>query len=178
MLHLLDRIHTIEPVLSQHMSKDGADVVFDASVDASGGDQYWEFRPSSGLHVVTRLLVTVRDTGTFDAEDYGNRIELTNGITAERVQGAGGGADVLQTFTDLAIKNNVAWATYSHDLAHYSFGTGDEFITVRWSFFKSGTDGIKIDSNLNQALRITINDDFTGLEGHFFVVQGRTAGSQ
>lgn len=53
------------------------------------------------------------------------------------------------------------------DVAHHSFGIGDESLSVRWSFYKAGYPVI-----LDAAKYLACNDDMSGLEEHYFMIQG------
>ena len=117
---------------------------------------------------IERLIVMIQDTGAFDAEKYGNGITLTNGI---RVYVRDITDAVIEELTMFPILSSGDWAGHCHDLNHFTFGTGDEIATVRWTFAKSGAP-VTIDFSKGQYLEALLNDDFTGLVKHRFGVQG------
>lgn len=167
-----------EPIFVAHMSKDADGSTFGAAVDASGAPQYWVYRPTSGIHVVARMVVYYQDAGAFDAAKYGNNITLTNGVQIQKVQGSGSGATVSTNFTDDPVITNSDWSGYCYDTDVKTWGVGDEVLVCRWSFWKTGRPGVRLDASKNQALRVVLNDDFTGLTQQRFVAWGYTTGDQ
>jgi len=116
---------------------------------------------------VHRLIVHLQDTGAFVAENYGSiGSALTNGITVEVLDAAGA---VINTLTDVTVKNNADWGRYCYDVANVAFGAGDDFMQVRWSFDKAGAP---IRLKVGEQLSVTLNDDLGALVAHSFVVQG------
>lgn len=117
---------------------------------------------------VTRMIVYVQDTGSFDSGSYGNGIDLANGIRVYHKNAAG---ELLEELTAFAVKSSGDWAGQCHDLNHFNFGSGDEFITVRWTFAKSGFP-IKLKLHADEYIEVELNDDFRGLTKHYFKVDG------
>ena len=117
---------------------------------------------------IRRMIVKVQDDGTFDAELYGNGITLTNGI---RMYHRNKTNDILEEITAFPIKSTGDWAGHCYDVNHFTFGTGDEIISVRWTFANSGLDLI-VNFAEGEYIEILLNDDFTGLVEHKFQVQG------
>jgi hypothetical protein len=156
----------------KHLSLDGADSVFYANVDGSGTPQLFEARPASPV-VVARLLVVVGDNANLTPEDYGGVAgPLANGITIQKVQGVGAGADVVDELTDLPIQRLVDWTSYSYDGSVDDFGSGDNYYRVRWSFNKFDGQGIYLRPDKQEALRISIRDNLSGLTLHRFTAEG------
>jgi hypothetical protein len=125
-------------------------------------------QPTAGqIMRIERMLVYIQDTGTFDSGGYGNGTALTTGITV-RLNGDGG----VQDLTDgVPIKTNGHWARLCYDADHNGYGTGDEYLAVRWTFSKAGAP-LRLDGDTNDRLEIVLNDDFSGLTEHYFLVQG------
>ncbi len=116
---------------------------------------------------LARMLITVRDSGAFDAEEYGNGIALTNGITVTIHHDEHG---ELYDLTDgEPIKSNTDWGTRCYDVDVKTWGTGDEVLLGRWTFEKAGEPLVL---NAPRSLRVNLNDNLSGLVGHYFVVQG------
>lgn len=126
-------------------------------------------QPAAGRVIyVARIIVTIEDTSGFQAEEYGNLgAALTNGITLQRsING------VLDTnFTPVSVKTNAQWGSYCYDVDLKTWGTGNEFLLVRWTLERSGV-GVVLDGNNLESLDIIVNDNLTGLITHHFVVQG------
>ena len=116
---------------------------------------------------VKRLIVLIRDSGTFDAAKYGNNITLTVGLTFYVEDTA-----TQQTFTltPLPIVANVDWGRYCYDAAVKTWGTGDEFLLVRWTLAKSLDPGLILEAGTK--LVLAVNDDFSGLVDHTVMAQG------
>lgn len=123
-----------------------------------------------GPLTITRMIVSVEDTGGMQAEEYGNLgTALTNGITIDI--DSGGLDNELVDLTDgEPIKTNAGWGQLCYDVDLKSWGAGDDLLVVRWTFDKSGAP-IKLGDD--DRLEITLNDDFSGLIGHYFLVQGQ-----
>ena len=120
---------------------------------------------------VTRLIVYIRDTGTLDADSYGNGIVLTNGIKFQLVRFAGLSNETILWGGDagLPVLSNSHWKRICHDEIHSSFGTGDESVTYRYTFTRD-TNGspIRLDDANKDEIQIILEDDFSGLVEHYF----------
>jgi len=114
---------------------------------------------------LARLIVYAEDTGGMDNGSYGNGITLTNGIRVILTK------DGVDTDLDggLAIKSNGQWKRLCYDEHIDSAGSGNDSMAVRWTFTKAGQE-LKISGS--DKLRVILNDDFTGLIDHTFLVQG------
>ncbi len=152
----------------------------DATGDYSaGGLGLTEFaiKPGAGEHFhITRLIVTIADSGSFDSGAYGNNVTLTNRILVQKRTGSPHGASSLvQDLTDSApIMTNTGWAAYCYDVTVFSFGQGDEVLSARWTFTRAGVT-IELDGDNGDYLAVVLNDDLEGLEGHAFQFQGLDA---
>jgi hypothetical protein len=116
------------------------------------------------------MLVSYADTKNWSSALYGQNIVLTNGITVDVQDDTG----VLYSLTDAnkPILSNGEWGGYCHDFSLHAFGIGDDWASVRWTFSKSGKP-ITLRGEYNERLVVTLNDDFTGLSVHHFLVQGK-----
>ena len=163
-------------IVTQLMSLDGDGATFDANVDGSATAQYFEYRAPAGEVVqLTRLLVYVADGGIWSSADYGGVSTLANGITMEVVDGTGVSATEVFSLTDgKSIMNTIDWGIYSYDVQHIQFNSGDDHFLCRWTFSKAGAN-IRLYDDV--ALRVTINDDLTGLSEHTFTIQGTIEGT-
>ncbi len=140
-----------------------------ANVNGSVTPVPYYFQPSLNGIVdldVYRLIVMIEDTGALAADNYGALGTLTNGIRVQHVSG--------NTTTNLdgglAIKSHAHWARLCYDMAEHTFGSGANFVVVRWTFERAG---IPLHIENTDQLKVTINDDLTGLEDHHFMIQGR-----
>lgn len=161
------------------MSQNGASSVFDATGDYSGegNEVYWEFRPTSGIWTVCQLHVHIGDSGVFDADKYGNNVTISNGVIITKVTGTGSSAtrDYCITDPDELITDNTEWTHYvgPGNSKLDSFGSGNNFLIAKWDFLLY-SDGVVLNGNKGQALRIALNDNFSDLTEHKFLCFGHT----
>ncbi len=78
---------------------------------------------------IERMIICVRDTGAFDAEDYGNGIALTNGVRI-LIHDDAQNQDVYLD-GGIAVVNNAGWGGLCYDVDVKTWGTGDEIMLVR-----------------------------------------------
>ncbi len=137
--------------------------------DHSGGATTFKIAPGPGeVFRLSRMIGYVEDGGSFDSGLYGNGITLTNGIQIEHDH-VDGTVDML---AGLPILTTGGWAAQCHDVTPpNNFGSGNEFISIRWTFNKTG-QYTRLDGDLGQELRMILHDDFSNLEAHRFQVQG------
>ena len=73
--------------------------------------------------------------------------------------------------TAYPVKTNPDWGSYCYDASVSKYGTGIEQLLVRWTFNKLGRP-IILDGDKSEEMGLILNDDFSGLEGHYFNMQG------
>ncbi len=118
---------------------------------------------------MVRMLVQVRDAGALSAADYGNiNGGLTNGVTAHIVNGSNATETNL---TEVPIQTNADWGRQCYDSVDASFGAGNNFILVRWTFEKAGKQ-IALRGAQGDRLEVRFADDLSDLTGHYFLAQG------
>lgn len=135
---------------------------------AGAAEEFYIQPPSDEIYIINRMIIHIRDTTVPDAATYGNGITLTNGITVKVKSGT---TDILDITDGIPIKSNAEWGTRGYDVDLKNWGTGDEFIQARWSFFKAGHP-IILNGLHGHKLVVTVNDDLSGLNEHLFNVQG------
>lgn len=126
-------------------------------------------RPPSGkTFTVARVLLSIKDTAGFQQQEYGNLgSALSNGleIIVENTRG--------EQFSDLTaglpITTNGDWARQCYDVDVKTWGSGNEMLVGRYTFAKHGAP-IRLKND--DQLRITFNDNFTGLISHHFLFEG------
>jgi hypothetical protein len=134
---------------------------------ATPTDFYVKALPGERL-VISRVVVHVVDSGTFDSGSYGNGIVLTNGIKLVLNRASDGERDLTMGFP---IKTNIDWARFCHDVLLSSFGIGNEGLSARWSFWKYGQRyGIVLEEG--DLIGFRLNDDFSGLVEHTMFFEG------
>jgi len=133
---------------------------------ASAAEEFKIDCPEGQLMEVARMLVQIRDTGAMAAEEYGAIAELTNGVTLKIFDGS----DSVVDLTDgVPITTNAGWGRLCYDVDVKTWSTGDEVLLARLTFSKFGQP---ICLRPGHSLRVTLNDDLTGLGEHYFTVQG------
>ncbi|NIP35080.1 MAG: hypothetical protein GWN97_09810 [Thermoplasmata archaeon] len=69
------------------------------------------------------------------------------------------------------VKDVASWGRFCFDVADHTFGTGDNFVQVRWTFSKAG---VPIKLVPGESINFIINDNLSTLVAHTFAVQGYT----
>lgn len=134
--------------------------------DYSTPDEFYISGPSSGRMVLERMIIHVRDGSGFSAEKYGGLTALTNGLSVAVVTEG----ETVDLTDGVPVKTNAAWGRLCYDLAFHITGAGDDFMSVRWTFSRSGKPIVL--KSATDKLGVTLNDDMTGLVEHYFMVQG------
>jgi len=132
--------------------------------------------PSAGqVMQINRMLLFVRDNAAFaSSEDYGGGGALDPGISLGVYSTQDGVADQLSyLLTDVnhTIKTNADWGAYCYDLALVDWGTGDEMITARWTFAKSGKP-VYLSGDKGESLAAVVAGTCSHLVDHHLLVQG------
>ena len=139
-----------------------------ANGDYSSGVERFIWTPlTDRIAHIARMLITLEDTGAFDAAKYGNNIVLTNGITVH-VRNVANDSQV-HNLTAGPVLNNSDWGARAFDSQVNSWGVGNEILAVRWTFSRAGSPIVLDDS---MYLSVDLHDDFTGLVNHRFLIQG------
>jgi hypothetical protein len=158
------------PIISRHLSNDGtATGTKNANGNYATPTRFY-IQPAAGeIFVITRLIVAIYDTGGMQTQEYGNLGgPLANGVT---VQLATNGVQTKDLCDGVPVKYNGDWARMCHDADVKSWGAGNDHNTIRWTFARSGTD-VVLDGDSLESLDVVLNDDFTGLISHYFLIQG------
>ena len=124
------------------------------------------------VYGIWRLIIQIWDERNFNADNYGSMSgPLINGVRLQMVDDSGPFADLIG---GAAVKANAHWGQVCYDVVPVSYGTGDDFLTVRWDFSLSGRPLI-LKGDANERIEITLQDDLTALNGHTFMFQGLKA---
>jgi hypothetical protein len=113
------------------------------------------------------LSTHIQDGGTFDPAKYGVLAALTNGVILSIYDEF----DVEKLrITENPIKDNGEWFHYGQ--TDFGAAGAGGMISHTLIDLAGGTDdGLRLYPG--QSLRITLNDNFTGLDAHDFLVHGR-----
>lgn len=159
-----------DPIFAQFMHIEGDSTVIDAIGNYSDAVTTFIIKPPAGtVFYITKMLVSYKDTGSFDTEDYGNGINLTNGLSFwYRIDGV----NVSPAFEPpFYVTSNSDWATLCPDTRVDTYGSGNEQLNARFIFTQSGKF-LKLDGNKGEEFVLYLNDDFTGLLSHKFLFKG------
>lgn len=117
---------------------------------------------------IFRLLTQIEVAANTAADLYGDQAALANGIQVLKLNADN---SINRNYTnDETIKSNAWWSRYCYDVNYVTFpGAGNNFIDVRWTFARGGAP-IKL--RKGETFVIRLSDDFSGLVGHFFNLQG------
>lgn len=145
-----------------------------ASVNGAVTSQEFKLIPATYGYTsmkLERMLIQIEDNAVFTSSGYGGLSALTNGIHIYH------SADNGDTETHIdamrPIKSAAHWARLCYDFSIHSFGSGNNFATVRWTFAKTGAP---LCLGSGDELVVEINDDLSTLVDHSFIVQGIGAG--
>lgn len=172
---LLDTINSIyHPNLAPEMLRvdqflstngDGTGTT-NANGDYSTPDDFYIEPPAGDEYEIARLIVTIEDDGNLRAERYTVEAALSNGISViAKINGT------EYDMTPIAILNHIGWANYCHDLRHFDYGSGNNFINVRWTFSKADCS-LVLHGNQEDQLIVRLRDDLSNLVSHRFLAQG------
>ena len=163
--------------LSQFLTTTGdPEGVSEAIGDYSGSEVSFYIEPAVGeKYYIDRLLVYIEDVGAFNSGKYGKDVVVTRGVHIHDTVGG-----VLQDLTPHPIMTNSNWGQYCYDISLHSFGGGqvNGVMVVRWTFSKALPPGLDaLEANMlvlhaGDKLEIKLNDDFSDLVAHRFIVQG------
>ncbi len=124
--------------------------------------------PNRHFHI-NRMLVQIEDAGAFATNGYGAIAAgvITNGV---KVQLVNENEELMVDFTDgVFIKSNNDWARACYDVKLENWATGNGAIHVRWTFRNAGYP-IRVDKGHH--FEVVLNDNFTALVSHYFMVEG------
>ena len=143
---------------------------FSNASGATGKTRFYIQPPEDEKYFLERMLVVIRDAQGISVEKYGAIAGgLTNGI---RLDIRSQGKIVDDPLGGQTIQTNVDWARYSGvDVEDKTWGTGDDFISVRWTW-GAGAGPVELDGRSAMRLTVTCEDDMSGLVSQTMFVQG------
>jgi hypothetical protein len=146
----------------------------DASVNGVVTPQHFYIAPAADeKFALYRLLVVIEYSGVPAADKYGSIATLANGVSLDIRSGSNPAtANVLLDLMDgTDVQSNIDWTRHCYDVTDHSFGAGNNYTAVRWTFANSGRPIVLRGHNKNM-LCVTVNDDLSTLVSHEFQVQG------
>ena len=141
----------------------------DLNVDGSTTPVIFKIVPTHGeILYLSRLLWYLRDTGSLDSGGFGNGPELTNGIDFGFYYDVGLPSEGRYPSQLEPITTNGGWAKYcGPDVVPLTFGSGDEILSCRYSFYKDvGLEKQEMPWLAHDRLEefwLIVQDDLTGI---------------
>ena len=123
---------------------------------------------SQKLHIF-RMVVYIEDAGKFVSDKYGYDLALVNGVHVT-VRDADD-TELKHLDGAVPVLTNAQWGGLCYDTRVDQYGTGSAngSLVVRWTFANTGK---LVSLSSGQYFSVELNDDFTGLIDHTFMVQG------
>ena len=166
---------------SDHLTDDGlvADGTNDnMNVDGSSTPvPFYRGPPVGETWAIHRMIVLIEDNANFTADGYGGVATLTNGIDFSIFTGGVAGTETEDLLDGDPVNSVADWASNCYDMAEHTFGSGNNFIVIRWTFTKMGRPLI-LQGDVNDIICLVINDDLTGLVKHQAHIQGHQIGGK
>ena len=106
------------------------------------------------------MIWFLADGGTWTAATFGSIAALTNGVDFEVERNSVVTDDLLD---GSPIKANAHFAQFCYDRRYDSLGSGETFLTARWSFNKYSPHGIGLSGDNSDILRFRVNDALTNV---------------
>ena len=140
-----------------------------ANGNYAGGATTWYIQPPANQTIlISALQVQITDTGIINGLNYGGLATLTNGINFRSVINAAP--------SQLTVGNNVftngQLAAISSKFEFHSLGANAFIITAQIGFFSQLGVPVVLEGRFNDRIEVVLNDNFTGLDAHRFVVFG------
>lgn len=124
--------------------------------------------PGTSNYIISRLVVEIEAVGTFTGTLYGGQV-ITNGVAIKKQDDTG----ELIDFTDgVSITTNAGWARFCYDETITGY-TGNNYIRVDCDLSRSGSL-LRLNGSSDEHFDVLLNDDFSGLISHRFIVYGFT----
>ena len=141
-----------------------------ANVNGSVTPQVFKCIPPAGHQMfLTEMHIHYGDTAVWSADEFGNiGAALANGLGVAVHLTADD--SVVSDLTDgIPITTNADWGRFAIERQIDNFGSGEDFLNIRWDFVKNGTPLHISDKHY---FAVTVNDDLTGLTDLTFMMHG------
>jgi hypothetical protein len=161
-------------IISRFLTEDGASGTTYSILPADDTPVTFSIIPTGNeVMEIHRCLPFIRDETAFSAEKYGALAALDPGITMSVMRVVNGATATAYTLIEPThpVQSNADWAAYCFDVVALEFGQGDEFLTARWTFAKSGKP-VYLSASKNEWLELTCAGTCTGLVDHHVLIQG------
>lgn len=120
--------------------------------------------PAGAVYDIQRLIVTVEDSEVISSDTYGAATLAGNGLAIRRVSGSS-----IITFTDgISVMANVDWRRFCEVSQTNYAGTGNQLQAI----CEFGGAAVRLNGDRDERLEVLLGDDFSELDGHYFVAEG------
>jgi len=147
----------------------GGDGSIDATGDHSGTDGEYSWTASGGTAEIHRMIVHLEDTFGFAASGYGDGSDLGSGTGLRLVLRDSSDNEQYDILGGQEIRTNSDWAGICYDTAVSDYGSGNDYLTARFTFANSGSP-LVIPSG--SSLVLIVRADMQFLVKHRFFLQG------
>jgi len=113
--------------------------------------------PAANVYAINRLVVSIEDITTTGIALYG-ATTVTNGVVIRRVSGS----DAITLTDGVTLSTNLGWGRYC----------AVNQLTSQLQAVCDFVRPIRLNGDRSERLEIVLNDDFSGLSGHYFIAQG------
>lgn len=129
--------------------------------------------PAGYKFILTELQIHLSDGGTFGSTVYGSLgAALTNGFS---LLGKRNGVTILDLMSGVPVKNNDQLTHLTSRVNLISWAAVNNSLNITFSALDFDTPFI-LSAAAVDTLEVTLNDDFTGLVDHTFIVRGSIVG--
>lgn len=144
--------------------------------DYSAAEEEARIVPPPGVtFLLRRMIVIVRGSGLFRAENYGSLPgPLPSGIGLELRSSPDDEPVTRSMVTDVVtIKHSAGWAALAGvDVDLKEWGAGDKFLVARFTFGWASGYPLRVRGDSGEYFAVVLNDSFLGLNDHTFMVHG------
>lgn len=124
--------------------------------------------PTNTKYHISSVLIQISDNATFNQIDYGGMAALTNGIKFYIQEGT---TPTVPLLSGVIVKQNNDWLGLTGDVLLTTFSGTAQTLGVSFNLFKDFGEDLELLSTSKFIVRL--NDDFTSLVAHRFILRGR-----
>lgn len=160
---------TSNTIFSTVLKDSTTGLIHNIVADYSGASSEDFIYTASSTTYINTMNVFIRDTTSFNLDEYGTLTALTNGIKYFYNLGAG----KVYLNDDVPAKIAEHWVSLSGNPSDFSsYGSPDNSLTVHLCF--SQIFGTPLILENTDIFGVELDDNFTGLTEHYFVIAGYT----
>lgn len=116
--------------------------------------------PAASTYVLDQLIVSVEDSAVITYNSYGATTVIT-GVVIQRV----GSSETITLTNTVPITANQGWRRYC-EVDQTNAGGTHQLQAI------CDLRGMRLNGDQSEQLKVLLNDDYSGLDAHYFAVQG------